>query len=643
MSNPNGISGFQKNVPAVSMANEGFLPNQLVSVSPFREHELIDYGAENIKANVGLYYRLTDDIEMSYLWNAGYGTSIYTGAQRYSLKNFGIQQHRIQLEGTNWFARAYATLENSGDSYITEFNALRVNELTVANSSVGIFTESITGWLGTYAYNYLAALNNLGYGGDGKDVSQLTLPDQATAYREAREVTNQYFKNTFDENKEAILDGALEGTVPSGPKFNDQTRMYHGEAQYDFTDKIEFVDVLVGGSFRQYDLRSNGTIFPDSPENPITINELGGFVQASKKVLDDKLKLIGSIRGDKNQNFDAVFSPRISGVFTFNKTHNIRASFQTGFRNPTTQGQYINLDIISSRLLGGLPENVARYEIGNAGDGDGTYTYLDDAGTEVTLSENVYTIESVNEMASDYYSKVSANPTAQPDISLLREITEFNPVSPEQVQSFELGYKSVIDNKLMMDFVGYYNNYNNFIVQQRMRRPSLNTDGTINPFSMLNGTSNNTYQVYTNTDEQISAYGFAGELNYSLPKKYTVGVNYNYNKLNTQNASEDFVFGFNTPEHKFNLKFGNRKLTDKIGFNVVYRWQSEFYWESSFGDGIIPAFGTADAQVSFKLPTQMMLKVGGSNLLNNYYIQSFGAPRIGAIYYVSVTFDQLMN
>ena len=73
----------------------------------------------------------------------------------------------------------------------------------------------------------------------------------------------------------------------------------------------------------------------------------------------------------------------------------------------------------------------------------------------------------------------------------------------------------------------------------------------------------------------------------------------------------------------------------------VYRWQSEFFWESSFGDGIIPAFGTADAQVSYKLPSKMMLKVGGSNLLNNYYIQSFGAPRIGAIYYVSITFESV--
>ena len=51
-----------------------------------------------LKLMLGCTTDLTDNIEASYLWNAGYGTSIYTGAQRYSLKNFGIQQHRLQFK-----------------------------------------------------------------------------------------------------------------------------------------------------------------------------------------------------------------------------------------------------------------------------------------------------------------------------------------------------------------------------------------------------------------------------------------------------------------------------------------------------------------------------------------------------------------
>ena len=42
------------------------------------------------------------------------------------------------------------------------------------------------------------------------------------------------------------------------------------------------------------------------------------------------------------------------------RNHNIRASFQTGFRNPTTQDLYIGLDVGRAILVGGAPDNPAR-------------------------------------------------------------------------------------------------------------------------------------------------------------------------------------------------------------------------------------------------------------------------------------------
>ena len=77
----------------------GDMPNHVVTLTPYRETELIDYGAKNYKINTALHYRLNDKLELSYMFNSGFGTSIYTGAQRYSLANLGIIQHRLQLEG----------------------------------------------------------------------------------------------------------------------------------------------------------------------------------------------------------------------------------------------------------------------------------------------------------------------------------------------------------------------------------------------------------------------------------------------------------------------------------------------------------------------------------------------------------------
>lgn len=133
-------------------------------------------------------------------------------------------------------------------------------------------------------------------------------------------------------------------------------------------------------------------------------------------------------------------------------------------------------------------------------------------------------------------------------------------------------------------------------------------------------------------------------MEYSLNKGYKLTGNYNWNKLNTPLGPAFITDGFNTPQHKFNLGFGNRKVTDYIGFNVNYRWQQSFYWAASFAQGQVPSVGVVDAQISYKLKDiKSVVKFGGSNLFNQQYTLNYGGPTIGAIYYVSITFDQLMN
>jgi hypothetical protein len=76
----------------------------------------------------------------------------------------------------------------------------------------------------------------------------------------------------------------------------------------------------------------------------------------------------------------------------------------------------------------------------------------------------------------------------------------------------------------------------------------------------------------------------------------------------------------------------------------MYRWQDSFTWNSSFATGNVSAFGTIDAQVSYKLPSvKTIIKIGGSNILNHYYQTSFGNPKIGAVYYLCMTFDELLK
>jgi iron complex outermembrane recepter protein len=651
---------FGPGLSANSYSEAGDLPNHVTSVTPWKEVDLIDYGAKNIKANLGLYYRINDDLELSYLYNGGFGTSIYTGAQRYSLKNFGIEQHRLQLRADNFFVRAYMTAEDSGDSYITEFLALKMNDFRSGGA--------VSTWLATYGVNYLEHLNNEGYApGEVQNLpaDQQLLVQQA-AHEYARTKTDGAFPGSATENPELFSQYKARGlnglVVPFGPTFNDATKMYQSDAQYDFKNQIDFMELQAGATFRIYDLRSDGTIFPDQ-NGGIQINEFGGYVQAGKRVTDE-LKFSGSVRFDKNQNFNGQVNPRLSAVYTLRDNHNFRASFQTGFRNPTTQGQYIDLNTISTRLLGGLQSNYDRYK-------------LDRLST--TGEVLAFTGGSVRDFRNNYFSNTINPPGTNKDILVKFETKDIRPVIPEKVRSFEIGYKSLIANTLLIDVEYYHNTYTDFITQIQIVVADEHDDdsangataipgavaGDPNYATILNGSAmtiadgisvsedpadavpdgfnGNAVQIYTNLEDEVTSHGAALGLTYNLPKGYTIGGNYSWNKF-IGGFTGDNLNDFNTPEHKFNIKFGNRKLTNKLGFNVTYRWQQSFRWESSFAIGDVPSYTTLDAQVSLKLPEiYSVLKIGGSNLFGDNYIQSLGGPNIGTLYYVSITFDQAMN
>ena len=79
--------------------------------------------------------------------------------------------------------------------------------------------------------------------------------------------------------------------------------------------------------------------------------------------MEDRFKFTGSIRYDKAKNFDGNYSPRVSLVYSGGekKQHNFRASYQTGFRNPSTQDQYIGFNVGPKVLVGSAPDNLLRY------------------------------------------------------------------------------------------------------------------------------------------------------------------------------------------------------------------------------------------------------------------------------------------
>jgi outer membrane receptor protein involved in Fe transport len=554
----------------------GLIPDQSVSRTGYNEANLVDYNAKSLKTSTSLHYKLSNTVQAVLQANWGSGTTVYTGSDRYSIRNFSIGQYKLEIKGQDFMVRGYTTQERSGDSYISSILGSYINEAS----------KPSTTWFPQYIGNYVGA-------------RAAGLPD-AQAHAAARSVADQGRFEPGSQQFEAAKNTIMNTTISSGlgAKFNDKSNLWHYEGMYNFTNALKgAVDLQVGASFRRYDLNSAGTIFDDL-NRTIDIDETGAFIQMGKK-LGESFKLAVSGRYDKNMNFEGQFTPRITGVYTVAPNNNIRVSYQTGYRNPTTQNQYINLSVGggSTRLIGGLPEMIQKYNL-----------FTNKPFTDVSYR---------NFLASA--AAGAANPT-------LLKTYSFDPngVRPESVQAYELGYKGLIGSKLLIDTYGYYNSYKDFI-------------SSVEVFQQ-NGSAFTRFGVPVNAAGDVSAYGAALGMDY-LMGKFNLSGNISYNQIG--NLPTAFINDFNTPTVRYNLGIGNRSIAKNVGMNVTYRWQDAFYWASSFASGDVPSFGTVDAQVNLKIPSvNGMIKIGAQNLLNRYYITSYGNPEMGGMYFVGFTFNQ---
>ena len=656
--NMQGVAQSMVNAGVLPGAALGLVPTTFVTRTGYFERDLADYDVYSTKISGALHWRLNNQIEAIFQGNYGSGTTVYTGADRYSITGFNIGQYKIELKSDNWYVRAYTTQERSGDAFAVGIAAQGLNEAYNPSQM----------WFPEYVGAFVQAR------GAGADENAAHAAARAFADR------NRLQPGTaqFDQALAAITSRPIPGNAQGvGAQFLDATNLYHAEFMYDFSNDIKFADFVIGGNFRQYALNSEGTLFAlDNDGNEFTINEFGGYIQGSKRLFNDKVKISSSVRYDKNENFAGQWSPRASGVWTFADNNNFRVSWQTGFRIPTTQDQFIDLATPQARLIGGLPLFRERYnmidnpvyslqsvtQFGNAvlaGTQDPAVQQAAIQQAQQIVMQQVQAGLVPNNPAAIQAAVGALVPQLVPVVAAtnaqsLLQPYEFQPWEPERVRVFEIGYKGVISEKLLIDAYYYHNTFEVFsggqiIVQDANFNPA-------NPASALglNLLSANTRQVYSfpvSDRSRIRSNGWAVGLDYALPKGYRLGGNVSYNAL-VQDETSETITNFNTPDYRFNLSFANREVVKNLGFNMVYRWQNEFVWNSSVvspalnqaGLAVVDAFGTLDAQVSYRARDwKTIFKVGGSNILNNSYQQAFVNPFVGSMWFISVTFDEFLN
>lgn len=598
------------NFDALSGLPAGTLGAARISRTGYNEVDLMDgYGASSAKADFAFHYKpFANDLEIVYNGKFGQGNTIYQGQNRYNIKNFFLQQHKIEIRNDNFFIRAYVTDEDAGDSYDSRFAAININRSWKSDKD----------WFTEYAQTYI--------GGRLGMIPGMPMLDDATAHSVARQVAQTGalvpgtpgFKSAFD-----IV--TSDPNLTTGSKFLDNTKIYHSDANYNFGSIIDFAEIQLGGSWRKYSLNSFGTIFTDY-DGPINYEEYGAYMQLQKKFVDDRLKFTGSLRYDKSQNFEGNVSPRVSLSYSLGegKTRNLRASFQTGFRNPTTQDQYIGLDAGAAILVGSAPDNLDRYTSSPFGVSAGGQAFTGSSTIQLSgraAYDNSFSLASIN------------NGTFQK--------SDFDLVKPEKVTAYEVGYRAGF-GRLSLDMSAYYNDYQDFMGVKTVVVPFYGTvgDNSLSLLALQNGDIK-PFQVYTNSPADISSYGATIGVDTKILGNYSFGVNYTLSKFEFDQASDpDYEASFNTPEHKVKVSFGNTELFENFGFNINYRWSDIYLWESTFANAIVDARSVVDAQINYSIPKwKSLFKVGGANIGGKEYYSAPGVGKIGSQYFVSWTIN----
>jgi outer membrane receptor protein involved in Fe transport len=591
----------------------------------YREEDVVDYDTRNFKALGSVYIRTNPKLQeespelvlgMSYGW----GTTVYQGDNRFSLRNIQFFQPRVEFrKKDNFFIRAYMSRQDAGDSYDPYFTALRLQDRAVRD---GAFYNNYKKW---WEDNRIAAqMVEMGYPDEqiifdpetgqvevifDSQEAQQWLQDNQEYMNEAHAMA-QDFANAPDpannrpgrfvpgspEFNEAFNDiRSRYNNEEGGTRFFDRSALYHLHAEKRFD--TDFAEIIVGGNGRLYTPNSRGTIFYDSADIRITNYEYGAYAGINKTMDDGRWRTNATFRVDKNENFDYVFSPAASVVWKPRPNHYLRVSFSSGVRNPTLTDQFLSLNVGPAILAGNL-----------------------------NGADSVITLESFQDYLSNFLQR-----------SLL-EYYDVDPIRPERVRTLEGGYRATLWNNLFLDAGYYYNIYTDFIgfniaIDAQFDSPSDFVPSDVQVFRFA-----------SNAQETVTTQGFSVGLNYYFADYFSLNGNYSYNAI--VSASDDPIIpAFNTPEHKYNIGLSGRNIRmGKIknwGFNINYKWVEGFLFEGSPQfTGFVPSYGLLDGQVNYNFnDLNTTLKIGASNILNNAVFQTYGGPRVGRLAYISLLYE----
>lgn len=574
----------------------------VISRTGYAEMEVADYGIQNFKGDAAIFFRPNDNLELSYAYRGADQSNIYQRTNRFRFDHYVTQQHILQLKTASIQLRAYLTKENTGDSY---------NIRSMAENIDRTFKTDNT-WFSDFTNQFNASTFSGMRVGDAMNAARIFADN------------GRYEPHTAPMNH--LIDSLRDiNNWDYGAALRVKAALLHSEFQQDLTNLLfgnnARVSLMYGLDFRDYIIVPDGNYFinPDDTGKNLDYWKVGGFVQSSISLLNDKVKISSVVRVDKNQYFKPKINPRLAIVYSPAPSHNIRISAQNGYRFPSIFEAFSNINSGGRKRVGGLP-------VMSNGIFENSYTQASITAFQRAVQTDVNT------------SGMALNEAIKKEEALLKK-NPYTYLQPEYVTSFEAGYRAALFNeRLNLDMDFYYNTYKNLMAQIDANIPKRQHPDSIGYYLQSNSRQN-LYRLWTNSKTISYNYGASFGVSYELSKKFRIGGNFTYAKLSRKAQRDGLEDGFNTPEWTYNLSLSNPNFYKTLGFNINFRQQAPYLWQSALATGDVASYATLDLQVTAGLlKNTLLLKLGSTNLTNKYYYSFIGGPAIAGFYYVSATF-----
>lgn len=325
-------------------------------------------------------------------------------------------------------------------------------------------------------------------------------------------------------------------------------------------------DVKFGGELRRERVSSDEQWLTDRQTGePFDVDRAGGFVQTRTPVTPE-LDLLLAGRVDAHEDFDTQFSPKAGLIWSAAEDHTLRATFNRAFKSPTTLQRHFF-----------IPDFVPF--------------------VSVMGNRNGFTVR-------------------DGDGNLVQEI---EPVEPESNNTWELGYRGLLGERVLVDVTGWYAQYDDFLGSLLpINDPfgagtfAFDDEGEL----METETGPQLVLTYQNLGE-AELLGFDGEVRVAATQDVSfTGTLSVLEDLSIERAPADpQATALNSPQVRWNLggDFENLLGDGYAGFLV--RTVNGYQFNSGINTGEIPTFNTLNVHAGYEIPgTDLDARLSVQNL-----------------------------